>query len=37
MFLHLWSIGSNLVSCMPAYSTHVEANMLSPFREWENV
>jgi|TARA_R110000822_G_scaffold136701_1_gene274200 glycosyltransferase involved in cell wall biosynthesis len=37
MFLHLWSIGSNLVSCMPAYSTHVEANMLSPFIEWENV
>ncbi len=37
MFLHLWSIGSNLVSCMPAYSTHVEDNMLSPFREWEKI
>ena len=37
MFLHLWSIGSNLISCMPAYCTHVEANMLSPYREWENV
>ncbi len=35
MFTELWSIGSNLISCMPAYSTHVEANMLSPFINWE--
>ena len=37
MFLHLWSIGSNLVSCMPSYSTHVEVNMLSPFINWDEV
>ena len=35
MFTELWNVGSNLISCMPAYSTHVEANMLSPFINWE--
>ena len=35
MFTELWNIGSNLISCIPAYSTHVEANMLSPFIDWE--
>jgi hypothetical protein len=36
-FTHLWSIGSNLVSSLPGYSTHVEGNMLSPTVNWENV
>lgn len=34
-FTHLWKIGSNLISCMPGYSTHVEGNMLSPTINWE--
>jgi hypothetical protein len=40
-FTHLWSNGSNLVSCIPGYSTHVEGyltraegNMLSPTINW---
>lgn len=36
-FTHLWKIGSNLISCMPGYSTHVEGNMLSPIINWETV
>jgi len=36
-FTHLWSINSNLVSCIPGYSTHVEGNMLSPITDWENI
>ena len=36
-FTHLWNIGSNLVSCIPGYSTHVEGNMLSPIIEWEKI
>jgi len=36
-FTHLWKIGSNLISCMPGYSTHVEGNMLSPIIDWETV
>ena len=35
MFTELWRIGSNLISCMPGYSTHVETNMLSPYINWE--
>jgi hypothetical protein len=34
-FTHLWSIGSNLISCIPGYSTHVEENMLSPLIDWK--
>ena len=33
-FIHLWNIGSNLVSSIPGYSTHVEENMLSPTIKW---
>lgn len=36
-FTHLWNNGSNLVSCIPGYSTHVEGNMLSPIIEWESL
>lgn len=36
-FTHLWKIGSNLISCMPGYSTHVEGNMLSPTINWETI
>jgi hypothetical protein len=36
-FIHLWNEGSNLVSCIPGYSTHVEGNMLSPIIKWENI
>lgn len=35
MFTELWKNGSNLISCMPGYSTHVEANMLAPYINWE--
>jgi len=36
-FTHLWNTGSNLVSCIPGYSTHVEGNMLSPIVEWKKI
>jgi|TARA_R110000744_G_scaffold88287_1_gene172106 glycosyltransferase involved in cell wall biosynthesis len=36
-FTHLWSVGSNLISCIPGYSTHVEGNMLSPTINWEKL
>lgn len=36
-FTELWNIGSNLVSCIPGYSTHVEGNMLSPIIKWEDI
>lgn len=36
-FTHLWSVGSNLVSCIPGYSTHVEGNMLSPTINWSEI
>ena len=36
-FLKLWEDGSNLVSCIPGYSTHVETNMLSPTIKWEKI
>jgi hypothetical protein len=36
-FTHLWNIGSNLVSCLPGYCTHVEENMLSPTVDWSKV
>ena len=35
-FTDLWQQGSNLISCIPGYSAHVEANMLSPTIKWEN-
>ena len=36
-FTHLWNVGSNLISCMPGYSTHVEGNMLSPTINWSEI
>ncbi len=36
-FTHLWNEGSNLVSCIPGYSAHVETNMLSPIIKWKNI
>lgn len=36
-FTHLWNEGSNLVSCIPGYSTHVESNMLSPTINWSKI
>ena len=36
-FIELWEKGSNLVSCIPGYSTHVEGNMLSPLTDWSNI
>lgn len=36
-FVHLWNIGSNLISCIPGYSTHVEENMLSPTIDWSQI
>jgi len=36
-FTHLWNIGSNLISCVPGYSTHVEENMLSPVIDWSQI
>ena len=36
-FTHLWNIGSNLISCIPGYSSHVEGNMLSPTIDWSQI
>ena len=36
-FTELWEKGSNLLSCIPGYSTHVEGNMLSPVIEWSKL
>ena len=33
-FTKLWESGSNLMSCIPGYSTHAEAGMISPTINW---
>jgi hypothetical protein len=36
-FLELWNRGSNLISCIPGYSTHVEQEYLSPLVNWKQI
>jgi glycosyltransferase involved in cell wall biosynthesis len=36
-FIELWNSGSNLISCIPGYSAHVEAGMLSPLIDWSAI
>ena len=36
-FTNLWNIGSNLISSVPGYSTHVEEGMLSPIADWSKI
>jgi len=36
-FLRLWNEGSNLISCLPGYSTHCETEYLSPCINWKNI
>lgn len=36
-FHELWQVGSNLISCIPGYSAHIESNMLSPVIDWSKI
>jgi glycosyltransferase involved in cell wall biosynthesis len=36
-FTSLWEQGSNLISCMPGYSTHSELPFLSPLTDWSKI
>ena len=36
-FTELWNSNSNLISCIPGYSAHVESDMLSPTIKWSKI
>ena len=36
-FIELWNSGSNLISCVPGYSTHSEKQFLSPLINWSKI
>lgn len=36
-FIDLWKQGSNLISCLPGYSTHCETQFLSPLVDWNSI
>jgi glycosyltransferase involved in cell wall biosynthesis len=36
-FIDLWNQGSNLISCLPGYSTHCENQFLSPLIDWSAI
>jgi len=36
-FTRLWNEGSNLISCIPGCSTHVETEFLSPVIKWDKI
>lgn len=36
-FIRLWNEGSNLISCLPGYSTHCETEYLSPCIDWSKI
>ena len=36
-FINLWEKGSNLITSIPGYSTHMETEYLSPAIDWEKL
>ena len=37
MFLELWKNGSNLITPIPGYASHMDLAWLSPMIEWEKI